>query len=533
MNLKKNVYIVNFFTAIIPILIISIVTYFIFSEKLGELEEEKIEFTSQTIEKHLDEKISNSLEMLTYLEAIYKNEDNYLEAIADGAIDQERTVHMLHHMGKLATLENAIKFIAYGTAEKKMFFDENAGDQNLPFDYDPTTRPWYLGALNAEDYYLSEVFIHSGTKEPIITISKKLEINGQVKGVLTALLDLSVVSKILSDHKIGKTGNFFILDKNSKMLIGSDRDKEKLSYIVNIDLNNFKNQEFEKNTPEGNIIYHIYKLERLDEILVGVVLEKDIHAPLYQLRNIVLIIVFLVIIVISVILFIFGKIFDKSLNRLSYIVESISNGNYSKNIDKLTEIIGEKSELNIIKEAIKNMNYEITKREIELKYISETDKLTNIYNRRAIISFIEIEIERTKNFKSEYTIIMFDLDKFKRLNDRFGHLFGDEVLREMCKKVLKNIKDTDKFGRYGGEEFLIILPDTSFSEGIAVADRLRQKIEKMTWKNDVVVTVSMGVIRNMKADTLDISLERVDNLLYKAKNNGRNRIECQKYKLKN
>ncbi|UUV18133.1 sensor domain-containing diguanylate cyclase [Fusobacteria bacterium ZRK30] len=528
MNLKKNIYIVNFFTAIIPILIISMVTYFIFSEKLEELEEEKFEFISQTIEKHLDEKISNSLKMLIYLEGVYQNKDNYLTEIHSSSSDKERTEHMLHHMRELSILENTVKFIAYGTAEKQMFFDGNAGDQNLPSDYDPTIRPWYVGALNSSDYYLSEVFIHAGTKEPIVTISKKIEKNGKKTGVLTALLDLSVISKTISEYRIGENGSFFIADKNNKVLIGSDKDKEKFKYIDNMDLDNLKSHEIKINTPEGIIIYHIYKLKKLDAVLIGVVFEKDLNASLYKLRDIVFMVILIVIIVITVILFLLGKIFDKSLDRLSYIVNSISNGNYTKNIDKLTDMIGEKSELKIIKEAIKNMNYEIVKREVELKYISETDPLTDICNRRAIISFIEIEIQRAKNFESEYTIIMFDLDKFKRLNDKFGHLFGDEVLREVCKKVSNNIKDTDKFGRYGGEEFLIILPGTAFSEGITVAERLRKKIEEMTWKNDVVVTVSMGVIRNMEADTLDLSLERVDNLLYKAKNNGRNRIEYQK-----
>jgi len=528
MNLKKNIYIVNFFTAIIPILIISMVTYFIFSKEIKELEEEKFEFISQSIEKNLDEKISNTLEMLIYLEEGYKDEDNHLKEMDNGGSEKEKTDHMLHHMGKLSTLENTVKFIAYGTAEKQMFFDENAGDQNLPSDYDPTTRPWYVGALNSKDYYLSEVYIHEGTKEPIVTLSKKIETNGRVEGVLTALLDLSVISKILSEYKIGGDGHFFILDKNNEVLIRSVGDKDKFKYIADMNLNDLSNHEFEKNTPEGKVIYHIYKLKKLDATLVGCVLEKKLHAPLHKLKGIVFMIIFIVVIMISVMLFIFGKFFDKSLGRLSYIVNSISDGNYTKNIDKLTEMIGEKSELKIIKEAIKKMNYEIVKREMELKYISETDPLTKIYNRRAIISFIEIEIQRSKNFGLEYTLIMFDLDKFKRLNDRFGHLFGDEVLREVCKKVSNNIKDTDKFGRYGGEEFLIILPDTGFTEGIAVADRLREKIEQMTWEKDVVVTVSMGVIRNMKADTLDISLERVDNLLYKAKNNGRNRIEFQK-----
>lgn len=94
--------------------------------------------------------------------------------------------------------------------------------------------------------------------------------------------------------------------------------------------------------------------------------------------------------------------------------------------------------------------------------------------------------------------------------------------------ISKNIKETDKFGRYGGEEFLLLLPNTVLSEGVLTANRLRKKIENLKWKNDVVVTVSMGVIKNMREDTLDLSLERVDNLLYKAKNNGRNRVESQK-----
>lgn len=175
------------------------------------------------------------------------------------------------------------------------------------------------------------------------------------------------------------------------------------------------------------------------------------------------------------------------------------------------------------------MNYEIIKRETELKLIAETDQLTEIYNRRAILNFLKMELDRSKNFHTEYVLVMFDLDKFKNLNDRYGHLFGDEVLRKICRTITEDIKEEDKFGRYGGEEFLLLLPDTDLKKGVLIAERLRKEIENLKWKNDVVVTISMGVIKNMKNDTLDMALERVDNLLYKAKNKGRNRIESQKY----
>lgn len=531
MNLKRNIYLVNFFTIIIPVLVISMITYFIFSVKLKEQEELQIEFISQNIEKYLDEKILNTSEMLIYLERIYKSEDDYVNNTYNINTEEERTLHLLHHMKKLSNLESAVKFLAYGTAKKQMFFDDNAGDQNLPFNYDPTVRPWYKGALNSKGYYLSDIFIHIGTKEPIVTLSKKIEINGEKVGVLTALLNLSNISKTLSEYTIGKNGHFIVLNKDKKILIENEKITEEEKRIMSdINLSELKNHEIIKNTPNGKIIFHIHKLKKINAYLVGIVFEKDIYTPLYKLRKIVLTILFLSLIFITVILYIFGNFFDKSLNRLSYVLDSISNGNYTKNIDHLTQMIGDKSEFKIIKDAIKNMNYEIVKRETELKYISETDQLTEIYNRRAIINFIEIEIQRAKDFNSDYTLIMFDLDKFKRINDKFGHLFGDEVLKKVCQLVKENIKKIDRFGRYGGEEFLILLPGTTLYNGVIIADRLRKKIEEMVWKEETTVTVSMGVIKNMKGDTLDLSLERVDNLLYKAKNNGRNRVEFQKCK---
>ena len=120
---------------------------------------------------------------------------------------------------------------------------------------------------------------------------------------------------------------------------------------------------------------------------------------------------------------------------------------------------------------------------------------------------------------------MLDLDRFKKVNDNFGHLFGDIVLKNMSEIILKNIKKTDMFGRYGGEEFLILLPNKSINEGIIISERLREIIEKMTWKHEIIITVSMGVVEKIPNDTLNSLLERADTLLYKAKNNGRNRVE--------
>lgn len=528
MNIKKKIFTLTFFTAIIPILVISIISFSIFTIELKNAEQQKFDSLSETIEKTIQNKIDTSCVMLQYLSDTYTQEDKKLKLMNVNPTHENRLVYMLHHMKNMAKLEKTLKFIVFATPDKRMIFDNLAQDQNLSADYDPTTRPWYIGAVNSKKIYLSDVFIHMGTGNPIVTLSKKIVFNGKLRGVLAAMIDLSYLSNEISKHKVDTAGSFFIVDKHSHILVDGGDNEENLSYISKMDLFSKDHFEIIKETPMGRKIYQLKKIKGLDLILVGSIDEKDLNHTILKLRSYNIGIILLTIIIIIIFLSIISKNFDKSLNRLSYIIDSISKANYSKDLNKLTKIIDEKSELNFIKKAIIKMNYEIIKRENALKYISVTDPLTKVCNRRAIIDFIESEIKRAKNFKSDYTLIMFDLDKFKRLNDQFGHLFGDEVLREVCKMVSYNIKDLDKIGRYGGEEFLVLLPNTKLSEGIVIAERLRKKIEEMTWKNDIVVTVSMGVIKNMKADTLDMSLERVDNLLYRAKNNGRNRIEHQK-----
>ena len=524
MNIKRKIFTLTFFTAIIPILVISIITFSTFSKKIKKIENQKFYLLNQTIEKIIQKEINTSSEILKYLSYIYTNKDNHLKEENIDITDENRLVYMLNHMENLAKLEESLKFLAFGTSNKKMIFDNLAQNQNLSANYDPTTRPWYIGALNSEGIYLSDVFIHVGTGNPIVTLSKKVISNGKVVGVLAAMIDLSYLSKEISKYKIGTSGSFFIIDKNNKILIDGRNNNQNFSYISKMDLFSKDHFEVKKDTILGPRFYHIKKIKGLNILLIGSVYEKDINSTILKLRSYTIKIVISTIIFILIIFSILNKNFDTSLNRLSYIIDNISRGNYSKNIDKLTEIIDEKNEFNFIKNAIKKMNYEIIKRENNLIYISETDPLTKCYNRRAIINLIEKEMEQSNSFDLHFSLIMFDLDKFKKVNDTFGHLFGDIVLKGISKVILENIKITDAFGRYGGEEFLILLPNTRLSEGIIIAERLREIIEKLTWEYDIVITVSMGIVENLGNDNLDIILERVDKLLYKSKKNGRNRI---------
>jgi diguanylate cyclase (GGDEF)-like protein len=145
-----------------------------------------------------------------------------------------------------------------------------------------------------------------------------------------------------------------------------------------------------------------------------------------------------------------------------------------------------------------------------------------------IFEILETLVEESKANKMPISIIMFDLDKFKSLNDTYGHIFGDTVLKKVSKVISESIRPTDVLGRYGGEEFILVLPNTKLSDAIRLANRLRKLVERLEWEYGNAVTVSLGVIQLFEGENIDIGLERADNLLYKAKKNGRNRVEAQK-----
>ncbi|WP_042835472.1 GGDEF domain-containing response regulator [Thermoanaerobacter ethanolicus] len=158
---------------------------------------------------------------------------------------------------------------------------------------------------------------------------------------------------------------------------------------------------------------------------------------------------------------------------------------------------------------------------------SITDPLTNIYNRRFFMQMLEQEIERTKRNKKPFSLVMFDLDHFKNINDRFGHAAGDIVLRSVADTVKGRIRKTDYFARWGGEEFIILLPETSLDDAVALAEELRKQISMMELEGIDKITASFGVTEYSDTDTIDTVLIRVDNMLYEAKGEGRNCVKSE------
>lgn len=158
------------------------------------------------------------------------------------------------------------------------------------------------------------------------------------------------------------------------------------------------------------------------------------------------------------------------------------------------------------------------------------DGLTGLWNRVAILDIGSREMERSRREGRSLTLVIGDLDHFKQINDRYGHLAGDEVLRDVTRRMASSIRPYDSVGRFGGEEFIMVLPGCRLEEGRAIAERLRSSICSRpvdTTEGDIPVTMSFGVVAFNGGTVPDVAalLGNADDALYRAKNNGRNRVE--------
>lgn len=165
-----------------------------------------------------------------------------------------------------------------------------------------------------------------------------------------------------------------------------------------------------------------------------------------------------------------------------------------------------------------------------LKEISSTDHLTHLYNRRYLMGVLEKEFERAVRIHGELCLVLVDVDHFKLVNDTYGHQQGDLVLAAVAETIQVELRRYDIAARYGGEEFALLLPETSLRKGSVVAERLRQAVQEITFPPPLeylAVTISQGIaaLPSPRIDSVDALINAADGALYRAKQNGRNRVE--------
>ncbi len=169
----------------------------------------------------------------------------------------------------------------------------------------------------------------------------------------------------------------------------------------------------------------------------------------------------------------------------------------------------------------------LKEKEKEIQKKAYIDGLTNVYNRNKFDEIIKHELKRDIRYKGALSVAIVDIDHFKNFNDTYGHLVGDEVLIMLAQYLNNNVRDTDTFARWGGEEFVILFPQTNKDDVKNVCEKLRKGVEELSHPTAGGITASFGIAQYVEGDTLETIFKRCDDSLYKAKENGRNMVCTQ------
>ena len=222
-----------------------------------------------------------------------------------------------------------------------------------------------------------------------------------------------------------------------------------------------------------------------------------------------LIIVSLIIALLFIWLLVFKYIKKKTVDYKAYID--------SKNLELVTTN-------KTLEDRVVQRSQELKEATDQLEELERTDALTDIHNRYSIMKILDTEVDRAKRYSNPLTVFMYDVDNFKRVNDIHGHKVGDDTLYNLTKVVKDSLRDIDIVGRYGGAEFLVIMPSTLLSDAIDVTQRVCETVSNHKFSQIEQLTISIGLVELRRDETMDMLFTRADRLLYKSKDSGRNRV---------
>lgn len=369
--------------------------------------------------------------------------------------------------------------------------------------------PFIRKVFSGKDYYISNVFKSFSHDNPLFIISVPVKVNNKVVGIILLSPKMNYFSKtFVENFQIGETGYMFFIDARGKVIAHKDQklilkkltecEKDLKNIIIKV-LNGEKQftEKFKGTTKHYQSAQVIHNPENIasDWYIVFTQENKEIFIGSTSLLKVIGPMFIAIILLMTAIVYIATRINNKEI--------------YEEHLKRTNLHLEQKVKL----------------RTKELEEMAVTDGLTKLYNHIALINKIDEEIIKAKNTNSNLTIIMGDLDHFKKVNDNFGHPVGDEVLKKVAKTILDNISPKDFAGRYGGEEFVIALPDSDLILGVKVANKIKDAVESLKFSHDKLnVTISLGVSM-WTSESVSELITKADSLLYKAKRNGRNRVE--------
>lgn len=407
-------------------------------------------------------------------------------------------------------------------------------------NYDPRNRPWYESAILNENTIKTPPYTYSHINNVGITYAKDVDKSKNVVAIDVLTDDFATLYK---KHINKDFVNVVIFQENGLVLSSSNKDNSLFEkfFEKNKNINDYK----ELKVVDINKKEYITKIVQLDTlnkqeyIVIFADYEKITEPYLAQTFKLLLTFIIIAFLMFPIMIYLSGIIIKPIYNLVKQSIK-IKNRKYN-DVSQIESPILEIALLsasfenmaqsingyqNSLEEKVKQRTEELLVKNAELLRLSITDNLTKLYNRVKLDKSLQEEMNRSLRYNTNFSIILLDIDYFKKVNDNFGHQVGDEVLIESAQVLSKNIRNVDILGRWGGEEFLVICPETKIEDAIKVAFHINAaiKLHKFsTYPN--TVTMSLGVASfNKDIKNVDDIILNADKALYQAKEEGRDRV---------
>ncbi len=369
-----------------------------------------------------------------------------------------------------------------------------------------------------------------------------LSYDSQLIGAIAATLDLGIFKRKLLEINKFSAGQVTLLDQEGRVLLSSAAGIDHLAVLDPHYLASMQTED-ESTTHDGLTYPKAIGLLHVSEnILVAILVEQDqsaIQASWIKLRNRFLEFVGILMVVVTLVALYMGHSIVTPLKQLISAAKGIAEGDLDiylpakrkDEVGQLTTIFNQMTDALRNKHAeIMSVNQAMQQQNQLLQKLSITDGLTGLYNRTKLNTILIEQLARFQRNNRAFCLLMIDVDYFKNINDKLGHIMGDKILVTLASVLLKSVRTIDYAARYGGDEFTAVLIETNSSAAIKTAERIRSEVSAACRKfeeNPIEITLSIGITQSHLNDTTPGELiARADMALYEAKKLGRNRVHC-------
>jgi diguanylate cyclase (GGDEF)-like protein len=540
-SIKTQIIVFALLATIIPSVTMGWLSYVQNRKFLNEKIKQELRVVTSQVSRELDLWLKDRLYDLRVFSSSYVVLENLEKVLREGSAHIENIVAHRRLKDYLGSVRE--KIVDY---QELMLLDLQGASVATSSDKVTTVKlpEKWLERAQANKYNVGSAYWDETLQAAVIVIVQPIRTaNERLLGVLVAKLNFRTISKILMKYAQGEIGELYLITKDGFLLVSSQSISAK--FLETKLLNNTTQKLFsQEGEPNAYLGYHnqpvVGALKRISELGWGVVAEKErakAYAQIVGLRNLTLALVVGLMFVIGLAAYLLSLSLVRPLNRLTSGAGKVAGGDLEvdvpvssrSEVGYLTEVFNDMvARLRQGREELASINETLREKNVELHEISITDSLTGLYNRKHLMETLDKEVSRSQRHSRSFSLLVIDIDHFKKYNDTYGHLAGDEVLSKLASVFKESIRSSDYAARYGGEEFIIMLPEIGPEQGVEAAERIRHKVAEEIFSGDgesIKVTISVGVACYPKnGEDAESVIRNADAALYEAKELGRNRV---------